>query len=162
MKLIPWKRNFPSLSYIQPQSSESNLSGELPRLFNNFLRLDRELPATFEDRYYSYPIADVSEDAKSYTLTVELPGLEVEDINLKVGEGYITLSGEKKRMADERKPHYIHRESSEENFQRTFYLPDLAASQEVKAHFKNGLLTIFAPKKEESLQSEKSILIESD
>jgi HSP20 family protein len=163
MSIIPWKKAGFSFRPLKSRGTFLSLQEEMNRLFDNFFEGDQSPYSLLERSELSIPepAVDISEDSKEYTLKVELPGLETKDINLKVGEGYIALKGEKKSSVEKKDTHYIRRETSQGSFQRTIYLPDLADPQKVKAHFKNGVLTISVPKREEAIQKEKKVLIEA-
>ena len=163
MSIIHWKKEDSSIRPFSSHRHLSSLQEQMNSLFDTFFDFGRERPSMLEGNSFpiSLPAVDVAETSKEYALTVELPGLESKDIELKVGEGYITLQGEKKSETEEKDTHYIRRESSQGSFKRTIYLPELANSQGVKAQFKNGVLKISVPKREESLQKEKTVTIEA-
>jgi len=95
------------------------------------------------------PAVDVSEDEKGYSITVELAGVKKDDVTVEVHENVLSIRGEKKSEREEKKDktHWIERTYG--SFSRSFTLPPSAVSEELKASFKDGVLSIEIPKKEE-------------
>ncbi len=103
------------------------------------------------------PAVDVSEDEKSYSITVELPGVKKDDVTVEIHENVLTIRGEKKSEREEKKDrkHWIERTYG--SFSRSFTLPPIAVGEELKASFKDGVLAIEVPKKEEVKPKQISI-----
>jgi len=103
------------------------------------------------------PAVDVSEDSNAYHVTVELPGVKKEDVTVEVHEGVLTIHGEKKSEREEKKDktHWVERTFG--SFSRSFTLPSTAVSDEMKASFKDGVLAIEIPKKEQAKARQISI-----
>jgi len=95
------------------------------------------------------PAVDVSEDEKTYSITVELPGVKKDDVTVEVHENVLSIRGEKKSEREEKKDktHWVERTYG--SFSRLFTLPPSAVSEELRASFKDGVLSIELPKKEE-------------
>ncbi|MEZ5990063.1 MAG: Hsp20/alpha crystallin family protein [Planctomycetota bacterium] len=106
------------------------------------------------------PQVDVREDTEAYRVEVELPGLDVEDVELTVTPESLTLRGDKK--AEERREgedwHVVER--SYGAFSRSIQFPAAIAQDAVEAEAKNGVLTIRLPKatngKSQKVQIRKS------
>ncbi len=95
-------------------------------------------------------------DGKTY-LEVEAPGYKKEDINISIDKGEVTISLEKNAEEEENKK-YLHRERKcYSKVTRTFYLGDIN-EDEIDASFKNGVLLLTCPKKEQT-PSKKTISI---
>lgn len=94
------------------------------------------------------PAVDLGEDEKSYLVSAELPGVRREDVTVELHEDVLTIRGEKKSERDEKKDrsHWIER--SYGSFSRSFTLPPNAVADELKASFKDGVLSVEIPKKE--------------
>ena len=86
------------------------------------------------------PNVEVKENGKSYTVSVELPGLDEKDVKASVEDDVLTISGEKKLESTDEKTHYSER--SYGSFTRSFTLPDDADANAVSAKFAKGVLTI--------------------
>ena len=106
------------------------------------------------------PAIDVAETKDDIIVTAEVPGLNKDDINISIQENILTLRGEKKQ-SKEQKDENLHRvERIYGSFQRSFTLPTLVDSTKVNASYKDGVLRIVLPKKEEVKPKEISISIE--
>lgn len=94
------------------------------------------------------PLADVTEDEKEYIIKAELPDIKKEDVKVAVENGVLTISGERKFEKEEKKRKYHRVERAYGTFMRSFTLPDDANASNVKAEFKDGILTVHLPKSE--------------
>jgi HSP20 family protein len=83
-------------------------------------------------------------------IKAELPGLDRNDIDLTIENSTLTLKGEKKGGSDVKDEHYHRVERTYGAFSRTFALPPTVDSTKVGAEFKNGVLTIRLPLREEA------------
>nr|AHF26015.1 molecular chaperone (small heat shock protein) [uncultured bacterium Contigcl_1565] len=93
---------------------------------------------------------DVREHEDSYEIEIDLPGFDKEDINLNLKEGYLTVNASKS-VDKEGKKHgkVIRKERYEGAMTRTFYVGEQVTQDEIKAAFKNGVLKMTLPKKDE-------------
>ena len=105
------------------------------------------------------PAMDIAEDDDQYVITVELPGTSKQDVTVECQEGVLTIRGEKKSEREEKKEHRRWVERTYGSFSRSFTLPANAAADQVKAKFKDGVLTLEIPKREEA--KPKTINIQS-
>jgi len=96
------------------------------------------------------PSVDIAEDDDRYVVTVEVPGAKKEDVTVEMHENVLTIRGEKRSEREEEKEHRRLVERSYGTFSRSFTLANNAASDRVKASFRDGVLTIEIPKEEES------------
>lgn len=103
-----------------------------------------------------FPAADINDNEKEVIVTAELPGLDPEDVDVKVSGDMLTIRGEKKREQDE--DNYYERYFG--SFERSFQLPSEVSSDNADARFKNGVLKITLPKSES--ESRKSIKIQAE
>jgi len=96
------------------------------------------------------PPVDISEDKDRITLTAELPGFSEDQVEVQMEGGVLTIRGERK-FEDEREGRNFHRlERSYGTFVRSFTLPNNVDRENIHASFKNGLLEIELPKREEA------------
>lgn len=114
--------------------------------------VDVDLPA---------PAVDVVEDAKAYTVTAELPGMEDKDVNVTVSGGMLVIKGEKKQEKEEKNKNYYLSERSYGSFQRSFALPDSVDQDKIAANFAKGVLTVTLPKNTEAQKAEKKIEVKA-
>lgn len=97
------------------------------------------------------PPTDVVESDKELTLTAELPGLELKDIDISVDEGVLTVRGEKvEEKAEEEEKKYHVFERTYGAFQRSFTLPRSVDPTKISAEFVKGVLTVHMPKAAEA------------
>jgi HSP20 family protein len=94
------------------------------------------------------PLVDITEDAKEYILTAELPELKKEDVKVIVENGELTISGERKFEKEEKDMKYHRIERSYGSFIRSFTLPEGVTGEKVVADFKDGMLKVHLPKDE--------------
>ena len=113
------------------------------------------------ERLFTFPLADgstapwapaleVSEEKDSYVVKVELPGVNKEDVKLSLEAGTLTIVGERKNEAKSETAQVYHSERFYGRFQRTVNLPETIATSQVKAGYKDGVLTVTLPKSEEA------------
>ena len=104
------------------------------------------------------PPVDVYEDEQNLTLKLEIPGVEESDLNVSVENETLTVQGERKFEKEVKEQSYHRVERSYGTFTRTFSLPNSIDADKVSAAYKNGVLTLTMPKKEEA--KPKTIKIE--
>jgi HSP20 family protein len=91
------------------------------------------------------PSVDLVEKDNKYELTVELPGLEKDDISISVENGYVTISGKREDRSEKEEGEYYVKEMRYGSFRRSFRLPKNVMDDKVEATYKNGLLTVVIP-----------------
>ena len=96
------------------------------------------------------PAVDVAESDKEYRVSVELPGMTRDDIEVTISEGRLVVTGEKKREHKEEGEDYLRVERSYGSFHRTIPLPASVDQSAVEASFKGGVLTVRLPKTQET------------
>ena len=94
------------------------------------------------------PAVDILETENELVLKADLPDLKLEDIEVRVEDGTLTMRGERKFEKEEKSKGYHRIERSYGSFSRSFSLPDTVDSEGVAAAYKNGVLTVTLPKKE--------------
>jgi HSP20 family protein len=95
------------------------------------------------------PAVDVAEDTDRILVKVEVPGMEEKDLKINFEDGLLTVSGE--RHFERREDRSYHRiERAYGSFVRTFSLPRSVDAGKISAQYRNGVLEIEIPKREES------------
>jgi HSP20 family protein len=94
------------------------------------------------------PSMDIVDFGDKYQLTVELPGISKDDINIEVTPKDIEISAEKKTEEEEKRKNWLKRERSSTSFYRYLELPEELKTNDVDAQFKDGVLTLTLPKVE--------------
>jgi len=92
---------------------------------------------------------DIFEDQNSITLEADLPGLKPGDFNLSIENYRLTLSGERKFEEEKKGDNWRRVERSYGSFTRAFSLPSTVNVDAVNAEFKDGVLRVTLPKREE-------------
>ena len=149
------------------RNNTNPLSMRLPNIddffdkFTNSLPFMRSgFPGVESSEFNLNPKVDIMEDDKSYKLSAELPGLDLENISLDLSDGILTLSGEKKSEKEEDKEGNYHlMERSYGYFKRSFSLPPSIEEDKIKADFKKGILTVSMPKSEKAQKLQRKISI---
>jgi HSP20 family protein len=97
------------------------------------------------------PPVDIYEnDSKAIVLKAEIPDVSREDISLKVENNTLTLSGRKQADKDVQEQQYHRVERSFGSFTRTFTLPATVDTANIAAEYKNGVLTVTLPLREDA------------
>jgi len=106
------------------------------------------------------PSVDIFEEGDDVVIKAELPGMKKEDLDVKLTEDTITVSGEKKKEEKVEKKDYYRLERSYGSFTRSFRLPKEVQTEKASAEFKEGVLEVRIPKTEEAKKKEKKVIIE--
>jgi HSP20 family protein len=114
------------------------------------------------DRFFDSPLArtseflgwapafDVYEEKDNFVVKAELPGMKKEDINVSLHDGDLIISGERKSETKTEGTEVYRAERYFGKFQRSVSLPATVAANNVKAEYKDGILTVTLPKSEEA------------
>ena len=105
------------------------------------------------------PAVDISETPQTYVIKAEPAGIKREDIKVKLENGMLSLSGERKYEKDDKdsKQHRVERFYG--SFSRSFSLPEDANEDQIKADYADGVLTLTVPKREGKPASTRHIEI---
>ena len=107
-----------------------------------------DLPALKETRWL--PALEITETAESLVVKAEVPGLEKDEIEVSIQGDTLTLKGEKKEENAEKEGKVLRTERLYGSFFRSLILPAAVDPAAVKAVYKNGVLELTLPKKEEA------------
>ncbi len=162
-KLVPWnwfkdeenERN--SQTAVSCRTKDGNIEqypnpvsplyNDINELFGRFLQGYGTLPNALSGRGMLRPTVDINATDNEYTISVEVPGIEQDDIKLEINDSTLIVHGEKRQEKEDKKKNYYRMERSYGAFQRLLTLPDDADRDKVNAHFKNGVLTVSIPRK---------------
>ena len=105
---------------------------------------------------------DVKETDGTYELEVDLPGFKKDEINVKLEDGYMTISATKGLDTEKKDKHgkIIRQERYAGAMQRSFYVGEGVKTEDVKAKYEDGVLKLDIPKKELNLPGNNTIAIE--
>lgn len=106
---------------------------------------------------------DVKEQDGSYMIDIELPGYNKEDIKAHLQDGYLTITASTNKNVDEKdsKGNYIRRERYTGQCSRSFYVGENVKDEDIKAGYKDGVLSLVVPKMDaKQIEEKKYIEIE--
>ena len=107
------------------------------------------------------PAVDIFEtDAHEVVLKAELPDMKREDIGLTFENGVLTIKGERKLEQDVRRENYHRVERRHGAFSRSFTLPNTVDSTRISAAYKDGVLTVRLPQREEAKPKQIAVNVE--
>ena len=104
------------------------------------------------------PAVDILETDNELIIKADLPQVDMQDIQVEIENGTLTLKGERKFDKEEKAQGYHRIERSFGAFARYFSLPETVDPEKVKAEYKNGVLTVSLAKKE--IAKPRSIKVE--
>ena len=96
------------------------------------------------------PALDISERKDAYLVTVELPGVEADDLEITLEDGLLTIQGERHFAHDSSEQQFHRVERRYGAFRRAVTLPAQVQAEQIEASFDNGVLQIVVPKMEEA------------
>ena len=137
------------------------LQDRMSRMFDESFRgLGR--PAAREDWALGgswAPAVDIYEHDGNIVLKAELPGVDPKDVDVRLENNTLTLSGERKVDNEVKQESYHRVERVYGAFTRSFTLPSLLDQEKIKAEYKDGVLKITLPKREEAKPKQINIAI---
>lgn len=142
MKTMNWMARRDPMNELRNLQEDFNrvFGGGLPRFFSN----EETLSGNWSPR------VDIYEDQNSIVVEADLPGLQPGDFKLSIENFKLTLSGERKFEKDVKSDDGWHRiERSYGSFTRSFALPNTVNVEAVNAEFRDGVLRVTLPKREE-------------
>lgn len=163
--LIPWGRD-----------KEKTPTNENGNGANPLVSLQRDINHVFEDFWNRVesgwtgrndfvgafgPSTDVTETDKSVEVSIELPGMTQDDIDISLSSDAMTVRGEKKIEHEEERKGVYMSERSYGSFYRTVPLPAGVDADKADATFKNGVLTVSLPKTPEAQAKVKHIPVKT-
>lgn len=102
---------------------------------------------------------DVRETDKTFEMSVDLPGIKKEDINLTLENGYLTIEAGKKMEKDtDKKGKLIRKERYTGSMERSFFVGEDITDEDITAKFDNGVLRLSIPKKEHKEEPEHTMI----
>jgi HSP20 family protein len=105
------------------------------------------------------PAVDIYEHEGNLVLKAELPGIEHKDVDVRVENNVLTLRGERKFDSEVKREEYHRVERAYGTFSRSFTLPNAVDTDKIKAEFKDGVLRVTLPQREEAKPKQISISV---
>ena len=140
MALVRWKDR----GALSPWSALHDFEGQFSRLFGELTR-DAATP-----EFGWAPAVDLKETDDAYIVEADMPGLKKDEIDLVIVDNVVTLKGERKNEHKSTNGGYHRFERRYGSFQRSFEIPGGFENDKVQAHYKQGVLTVTLPKREEA------------
>ena len=101
---------------------------------------------------------DIKEKDGNYVLEVDVPGYNKENIQIELHEGYITVTATHNEEKEDKNSKYLKRERFTGMCSRNYYVGENVKEEDIKANFRNGILTIEFPKEPEKKIEEKKYI----
>jgi HSP20 family protein len=129
------------------QSRGLTLQDEVNRLFEDNFTRERSGHA---DLATWAPPVDIYETENELVVKAELPDFQDKDIDVRITNNTLTIRGERKFEKDVKEENYLRIERAYGSFMRSFSLPNTVSSENIRADYRNGVLTLHLAKREES------------
>lgn len=174
MQAAESRKEAPSVAKLRPQDGQSSplskFRQEMDKLFDGFVqsfsgshRSPEIHPAWKIETIFgnALPAVNFAEDDKTYSVTVELPGMDEKDIDISLVGRTLTIKGEKSEANEEKKKGYYLAERRFGSFERAFQLPEDADCDSISAKCDKGLLSLIMAKSAKALPPSKKIDIKA-
>ena len=103
------------------------------------------------------PALDVFETQEKFVITMELPGVSPDDVDISVEDSTLMVRGERKFYSEQQEESFLRIERRFGEFTRSLTLPSTADAESIQASFDQGVLTVEVPKREEAKPRKISI-----
>lgn len=124
-------------------------SSWIDELFN------REVPSVFTSNFntgLTLPKVNIRETKDSYYVDMAVPGLQKSDFTVDLDNQVLSITAETNENNLDNEDNHIRREFGYASFKRSFSLPETVNEDKIKAEYRDGILSIHLPKKEEAIQ----------
>lgn len=135
-----------TLTHFEPFHGVSSLQGRIHRLLNE--ALDRSTEEA--DLTTWAPAVDIHETEQELVVKADLPDVKPEDLDIRVENHILTIGGERKFEKKVKEENYLRVERAYGSFRRSFTLANTVNAEAIKADYKDGVLTLVIPKREEA------------
>lgn len=134
---LPYRTDFPL----------EHLHRDIDRLFSNFFGSQSLASTGFPTLdtaadWVLKPSVNIAETDRAYKISVEIPGVDKDDVRLSVEDGTLIIEGEKRQEKDENEKNFHRIERRYGSFRRLISIPNDTDESNIDAKFKNGVLTI--------------------
>ena len=160
MNLTPWRKLQSTAQ--QNYSPLFGLQNDINSLFDDWFNDGLSRPSSQTKKAF-VPAIDLLQKDRSYQIKAELPGLQEDEVELFIEDGYMVIKGERKDEKKQENDDYIVHESNYGSFYRSFPIPkDVDVEKGCEASLKNGLLTVELPKHESAKPKKEKITIKTE
>jgi len=136
----------------------TSLQDQVNRLFEDNFARDRSGHA---DLATWAPPVDIYETENELVVRADLPDLQEKDIDVRVENNMLTIRGERK-FDDVNEDNYLRVERNYGSFMRSFSLPNTVSSENIRAEYHNGVLSLHMAKSEESKPKQIKISVSAN
>jgi HSP20 family protein len=147
-----------TITRFEPFRGLSNLHEQFNRFFNEPFR-------TYADESAMTawaPAVDIYETPNELVVKADLPDVNEKDIDVRVENNLLTIHGERKFEKSISEENFLRVERSYGTFSRSFSLPNTVNAEAIKAEYKNGVLNVTLPKREESKPRQVKVAVTSN
>lgn len=146
-----------TLTQFQPFRSSQIFQDQIHRLFNEaFDRSSDEANLTTWA-----PAVDIFETEQELVVKADLPDIKPEELDIRVENNILTIRGERKFEKKVDESNYLRVERSYGSFSRSFSLANTVNTEAIKADYKNGVLTLTVPKREEAKPKQIKVQVDT-
>jgi len=135
-----------TIARLEPFRGLSTLQGQFNRLFNESFHNHAEESALTTWA----PAVDIYETPNELVVKADLPDVNEKDIDVRVENNLLTIRGERKFEKSVSEENFLRVERTYGSFSRSFSLPNTVNAEAIAAEYKNGVLNVTLPKREES------------
>jgi len=135
-----------TIARLEPFRGLSTLQNQFNRLINESFQNNGEESALTTWA----PAVDIYETPNELVVKADLPDVNEKDIDVRVENNLLTIRGERKFEKSVSEENYLRVERTYGAFSRSFSLPNTVNAEAIGAEYKNGVLTVTLPKREES------------
>ncbi len=140
--------------------------------FRNLLNLQEQMNRLFEDTFSRaradesslaawVPPVDIYETETELVLKADLPDVQEKDLDIRVENNLLTIRGERKFDLTVKEDNYLRVERAYGTFSRSFALPNTVNPDAIRAEYRNGVLEVRMPKREESKPKQIRVTVAS-
>jgi len=144
----------------QPFHDLTSIQDRMNRIFDDAFRGNRGGEDDWAFGGNWAPAVDIFEQDGNIVLRAELPGLDPKDVDVRVENNVLTLRGERKLESEVKREDYHRVERSYGKFSRSFTLPTVVDTEKIKADYKDGVLQVSLPQREEAKPKQISISVD--
>src|SRR6202049_3393978 len=146
-----------TIARLEPFRGLSTLQDQFNRLFNESFRGqgDESAITTWA------PPVDIYETLNELVVKADLPDVNEKDIDIRVENNLLTIRGERKFEKNVGQDNYLRVERTYGAFSRSFSLPNTVNPEAIRAEYKNGVLTVNLPKREEAKPRQVKVSVNS-
>jgi HSP20 family protein len=139
----------------------THVRSEFDHMLDDFWSRPMGLNLTRRIQALSGPALELKDKETEFELVAEIPGMKAENVELKVSDGILRLSGEKREEHEEKEEGFLFSERRYGRFERAIELPQGIDHDKISATARDGILSVHLPKSPAAIERERKIPINS-